>query len=551
MLSFCRITMRTAERSVRTVVAKDDVTVADGTGDRSRRNAARSTARPWRTLVAPDPGRLRLRAASRAVLGVGGAVAAPAAAGLSLEACVIAGLAALLALFTVTDPTVRGQAVTVALLPAAGVPVLTLAVALHGGSLLRDAAFLTVAFAGAYARRWGPRGHALGIFAFMMFFAAQFLDTALNGAWKLHAGLLLALLVVCTVRFGIWCIERRTPPPAVPAPVGGRGLSRPTTRLAVQATVACALALAAGQLLSSERWYWAVGAAWWIFVNTASRGETLVRGFRRVLGTLTGIVAGLWVAVPVDGAPLPTAMLLAVCVFGIFYTAAVSYSWMMFFVTVLVGLLYGMLGVLHPGLLQLRLLETAAGALGAALAVALVLPVTTHAATHHWIRRAVQCVHACAREAALRLGGDETADPAPRIAELEQLLGRVRASLAPLVHPLSPLRARRARAREVLALLDDCAGQVRGLAEVAADPDASHDARLADACHRVEAAVHRLVGPGGIPSAAAGHPAQTAAASRHPGADRALTHLRGLETALVELAVPVHAPPRAPLTTAA
>lgn len=47
---------------------------------------------------------------------------------------------------------------------------------------------------------------------------------------------------------------------------------------------------------------------------------------------------------------------------------------MMFFVTVMAGLLYGLLGVLHPGLLGLRLAETAAGALGAALAVALILP---------------------------------------------------------------------------------------------------------------------------------------------------------------------------------
>jgi hypothetical protein len=513
------------------------------------------SSRPHRAvvkgLVAPDPGRMRLRAACRAVLGVGLAVALPAAAGLSLKACVIGGLAALLALFTVTDPTVRRQAVTVALLPAVGVPVLTVALALQGEPLLRDAVFLSVAFGGAYARRWGPRGHALGIFAFMMFFAAQFLRTSLAGSWALHAAMLLALLAVCAVRFGVWCFERHTPPPAVPAPPGGRGLARPTTRLAVQTAVACAFALAAGQVLSAERWYWAVGAAWWIFVNTASRGETLVRGFRRVLGTLAGIVAGLWIALPVDGAPLPTALLLAACVFGIFYTAAVSYSWMMFCVTVLVGLLYGMLGVLHPGLLQLRLTETALGALSAALAVALVLPVTTHAATHGWIRRTVQCVHVCAREAALRLAGDEHADPAPRIAELELLIGRVRTSLAPLVHPLSPLRARRVRAREVMALLDDCAQQVRGLAEVAADPDASHDVRLSDACRRVERAVHRLTEPRRGPATPAPAVTRPAAPGPHPHGDRALGHLHGLETALVELAAPVHASPRTPLTTAA
>lgn len=204
-------------------------------------------------------------------------------------------------------------------------------------------------------------------------------------------------------------------------------------------------------------------------MNTASRGETLVRGFRRVVGTVTGIAAGLLIAIPIAGSPVPTAALVAVSVFGIFYTAAPSYSWMMFFVTVMAGLLYGLLGVLHPGLLLLRFQETAVGALGAALGVALILPVTTHAATDAWIRRAVHCVHGCTAAAARRLAGDEQADPAPLAAELELLLGRVRLSLAPLVHPLSPLRARKARARQVIALLDDCAREIHGLTAVAAD----------------------------------------------------------------------------------
>src|SRR5690606_34850568 len=108
--------------------------------------------------------------------------------------------------------------------------------------------------------------------------------------------------------------------------------------------------------------------------------------------------------------------------------AALSYTWMMLWVTVLAAMLYGLLGVLTPGLLALRLVETGVGALGAALAVVFVLPVTTHSVTDHWIRRALRCVHACTAEAAARLAGSEGADPEPRIAELEQLLARVRLS---------------------------------------------------------------------------------------------------------------------------
>ncbi|AXE25263.1 FUSC family protein [Streptomyces globosus] len=500
-------------------------------------------------FTAPDPGRLRLRNSLRAVIGVCAAVAAAELSGLSLTASITGGLAALLALFTVLDTSVRAQRATTALLPVAGFPVLALATTLHGMPAVRDAAFLAVVLAGVYARRWGPRGHALGIFAFMMFFVTQFLHALPAQLPELYAAVGLALLSAGAVRFLLWPIERRTPPAPAPPALPGRGLARPTTRQAVQATAACAFALLAGQALSHERWYWAVGTAWWIFVNTASRGETLVRGFRRVLGTVVGIAAGLLIAVPLDGAPAPTAALVAVCVFGIFYTAAPSYSWMMFFVTVMAGLLYGLLGVLHPGLLLLRFQETAVGALGAALAVVLILPVTTHAVNDAFIQRALHCVRAATAAALDRLAGDAAADPAPHAAELELLLGRARTALAPLVHPLSPLRARKARARQVLALLDDCAREVRGLVAVAADPQASHDARLAAACWRVEAAVEALTAPHG----AAG--AETAGGPRPHGrpaaAEPALAHLHGLEHALVALHAPLRTDPRSPLVISA
>ncbi|MET9802013.1 FUSC family protein [Streptomyces sp. NPDC006368] len=500
-----------------------------------------------RMFVVPDPGRLRLRSAVRAVLGISLAVTVCGLAGHTLPAVITGGLAALLALFTVTDATVPRQAVTTALLPAVGFPVLALAAGLHGHPLLRDLAFVAVAGGAVYVRRWGARGHALGVFAFMMFFVCQFLRTAPEQLPEVYSAVALALLASSAVRFGAWCYERRLPPPAVPALPGGTGLARTTTRQAVQAVFAAAFALVAGQFLSGERWYWAVGATWWIFVNTSSRGETLVRGFRRILGTLIGIAVSLFVAVPLHGATAPTAALVALCVFGIFYTAPVSYTWMMLAVTVMVGLLYGLLGVLEPGLLALRLAETGVGALGATLAVLFVLPVTTHATTDAWIERALHCVHGCTTSAARRLAGDPDADPAPLAAELEVLLGRARLSLAPLVHPLSPLRARKARARRVLALLDDCAREVRGLASVAADPDASHDARLAAACWRVEIALHALVAPGTAPATAPEPAAAADAPHHHPLTEAALHHLHGLEKVLVALAVPLRSSPRAPL----
>lgn len=497
-----------------------------------------------KAFVAADPGRMRLRFAGRAVLGIGLAVVVCGAVGHSLQAAITGGLAALLALFTVSDPTVRGQALTTALLPVVGLPILALAAVLQDVPVARGLAFVAVVGAGVYARRWGPRGHSLGVFAFMTFFAAQFLHAVPGQLPELYAAVLLSLVSASFVRFGLWCYERRLPAPAgVSAPTGGTGLARITTRQAVQATVGAAFALVAGQTFSDQRWYWAVGATWWVFVATTSRGETVVRGFRRFLGTVLGVVLGFALAVPFHDVPVAAALIVAVSIFGIFYTAHVSYTWMMLAVTVMASVLYGLLGVLDPALLALRIAETAVGSLGAVLAVLLVLPVTTHSVTDAWVERALRCVHACTAETTARLADIADADPARRVSELEHALGRVRLSLAPLVHPLSPMKSRKGRARRVLALLDDCAREVRGFASVAADPEASHDARLVAACERVELAVEALTVPsaGGERGRLVG---SLAAESASP--EPALAHLHALERALVELAVPLRSSNRVP-----
>ncbi|MEY9810678.1 hypothetical protein RKD21_000935 [Streptomyces albogriseolus] len=191
--------------------------------------------------------------------------------------------------------------------------------------------------------------------------------------------------------------------------------------------------------------------------------------------------------------------------------------------------------MLTPSLLALRMAETGVGALGAALAVVLVLPVSTHSVTDAWIQRALRCVHACTARTAARLAGDPDADPAPKAAELEQLLARVRQSVAPLVHPLNPMLGRKRRARQVLALLDDCAREIRGLVAVAADPEASHDARLAAACWRVEAAVEALTTGRDVEP-------RTAPSTTEP----ALAHLHSLERTLAELSAPLRTPSGSP-----
>lgn len=68
----------------------------------------------------------------------------------------------------------------------------------------------------------------------------------------------------------------------------------PTTRQAIQVAVAASLAIVAGELASPARWYWAVIAAFVIFAGTNSWGETLTKGWQRLLGTVLGVPWAYW-----------------------------------------------------------------------------------------------------------------------------------------------------------------------------------------------------------------------------------------------------------------
>lgn len=77
---------------------------------------------------------------------------------------------------------------------------------------------------------------------------------------------------------------------------------------------------------------------------------------------------------------------------------------------------------------------------------------------------------------------------------------------------------------------------------MAADPDASHDARLAAACWRVEAAVEALTSRSG--AVVATDPHLRAEGEVHVGVP-ALVHARGLARVLTELDAPLRTQPSA------
>lgn len=253
-----------------------------------------------------------------------------------------------------------------------------------------------------------------------------------------------------------------------PAPEEGDDPGRPplrdTARQAVQVGVASALAIVVGELLSPSRWFWAVIAAFVVFTGTSTRGEILSKGWQRVLGTLAGVAAGVVVAAVVGGEVLPSLALIVVCLFLGFYLMPIGYGLMIFFVTTMLALLYGLLGSFSIGLLVLRLEETAAGAaIGVAVAY-LVLPASTRTAARAGARHFLAELDTLLERVTAEVTGaaDDVAAPAESRA-LRTAFDGFRATARPLTHGLAGL-PNRSGSRHAVGVLGACEHHARSLA---------------------------------------------------------------------------------------
>ncbi|QRP45138.1 FUSC family protein [Amycolatopsis sp. FDAARGOS 1241] len=320
---------------------------------------------------------------------------------------------------------------------------------------------------------------------------------------------------------------------------------RPTTRTALQVSLGSALAIAGGELLSPQRWYWAVFTCWVMFISTTSTGEILVRGYRRLLGTVAGVVAGLALAALIGDDPWLAFVLALGSVFGMYYTTAVSYTLMSFFVTTMIGMLYTLLHVLTPGVLVVRIEETALGVAAGLVAAALVLPVRTRDRTDQQLRTVLGRLRSALAASVARLSGsaegDDHGDVVASARALDSALDTLRLSVQPLLVPVTPLRSRRRTARAVLGLLETAAFHVRSLAATADLVPA--EARLAAEATRIDhnldalaahldgskAAVTRSAGV--LVQVSPGAPAADANATR-----RALRHLQRVDESVLGLA---------------
>ncbi|MFE4258075.1 FUSC family protein [Streptomyces sp. NPDC056883] len=330
-------------------------------------------------------------------------------------------------------------------------------------------------------------------------------------------------------------------PPRSEPEAQSHGVERPTTRAAVQVACGAAVATVGGQLISSDHAYWAVLACWMVFFNTASTGEIALKGSRRVAGTLAGALVGLFVASALAGHPWAAFALTLLCVFGMAYTAALSYTAATFFITLMIALLSDLLGTYTDDLLLIRIGETVFGVLCGVAAAVLVLPRATGRRTDALLADALRALADAVTATVRRLTSPAPVDPpdalvrAAHTADLR--VEELTRSLTPLVHPAAPHRARRRTSLYVLGLLETCAYHVRVLAVEAgrgapggwsaspARPLLEERARTVVVRLEALAAGHA---DGPEPAPTAGAPAQGPVA---PGPDetRMLMHLRRME----------------------
>ena len=184
------------------------------------------------------------------------------------------------------------------------------------------------------------------------------------------------------------------------------GLAR-YSRNAIQIGVAAGVAIALGDLLSPQRFYWAVLAAFITFMGAHNAGEQIRKALFRVAGTVVGIGVGSLLVTAVGHHTSWSIAVILVSLFLGLYLFRVSYAFMAIAITVTVSQLYQQLGEFTNTLLLLRLEETSLGAAVAIIVVMLVLPLHTRQVLRVALREHVVAVGRLVDHATARLTGRE------------------------------------------------------------------------------------------------------------------------------------------------
>lgn len=236
-------------------------------------------------------------------------------------------------------------------------------------------------------------------------------------------------------------------------------------RQAIQISAAGILAIIAGQIVSAQRWYWAVLTAFFVFVGTSSSSETRMKAWTRIVGTMFGVAIGILLSYPLRGHERFGLFVLMTCVFGAVYTVRWSNAFFTFFITIVIATIYILLGLFTDELLALRLAETAVGGILGGIAAALLLPISGKRVLFNVTIEALKRLDETVTSAVDFMDGDAGADPIEATRKLDDALQSARVQLEQV---LSPLRSPANLTYETrVALFTACANYARALAKLA------------------------------------------------------------------------------------
>jgi uncharacterized membrane protein YccC len=279
--------------------------------------------------------------------------------------------------------------------------------------------------------------------------------------------------------------DERKPAPAAAASCGPRNEKKrwldDTTRRALQACAAALGALLAGRALSADHWFWAVFAAFVVFTRAVTIGQTLSTAWRQVLATVGGVGVGVAAAALVHGSRSIELSLLFAFIAAGFYAFHGMQNTYTVLLSAMLAMLYELMGMDSPGLLLLRLEETAIGATSAILSARLIFPVHTRDESAGKSAGLLRAAGLLLRTA----WTDADADPGARHAAMRNLdrkLQALRQALGPVTGASYP--GSKENRRQHLARLSRIAYCVRHCCYLA-----THDApRLAQSAPLAEAA---------------------------------------------------------------
>ncbi|WP_019180859.1 FUSC family protein [Microbacterium yannicii] len=214
---------------------------------------------------------------------------------------------------------------------------------------------------------------------------------------------------------------------------GHRPAAAASGRQALQAGVSTGLALLLGSLVSTSHQYWAAMPAFGVL--SGSDGETRLKALQRILATLAGAAIAFGLAIFAGHSVAVAFPLLVVSVFFIAFLRPISSTWTAFWQTLLLATMYDVLGTLSVETVQIRVVETAIGALVAVTVSALLLPTRTRRRVLDGMADVVRLAGSTAHDVFARAGDGGAAglrEAARRLTVLEEVARPVRGNAGSL-----------------------------------------------------------------------------------------------------------------------